>query len=202
MPARALTKSFFTTASALLATSLVLQPTNAQAPPAPRPPAVESKAPDSLAREVHHQLLVLPFYSVFDYLRFSIDGRKVTLSGQVIRQTLKEHAETSIKSIEGVGLVINNIEILPASTSDDELRRNVYRSIFEDTVLEKYAIQAVPPIHIVVKNGSVMLEGSVYSDEDKALAEKRTRTVVNMSGVRNDLIVRKKDGPADSPANW
>lgn len=174
---------------------LTIAPAEAQTTPASKPSKIEDRVPDNLSRAIHHQLLTLPFYSVFDNLTFSIEGRKVTLSGQVIRQTLKEHAETSIKSIEGVGVVVNNIEVLPASASDDELRRDVYRAIFEDTVLARYAIQAVPPIHIIVKNGAVMLEGTIDSDEDKTLTGKQAGKVPNVSAVHNDLVVKKKDAP-------
>jgi hyperosmotically inducible periplasmic protein len=180
-------------AAMLLTVSLV----NAQTAQPSKAPKVVDKAPDNLSRAIRHQLLFLPFYSVFDNLTFSVEGRKVTLNGQVIRQTLKEHAETSVKSLEGVGIVVNNIEVLPQSASDDELRRDIYRAIFEDASLARYAIQAVPPIHIIVKNGSVVLVGTVDSDTDKALAGKKVGTVPNVSAVHNDLAVRIRDSPAN-----
>lgn len=177
--------------SAAFALSLFALPAVAQTSPGTKAPKVEEKAPENLSRSIHHQLLVLPFYSVFDNITFSLDGRKVTLRGQVIRQTLRGHAENSVKSIEGVEVVVNTIEVLPASASDDELRRNIYRAIFEDASLARYAIPAVPPIHIIVKNGTVALEGTADTDADKVLAGRRAGTVVEVPLVRNNLIVRK-----------
>jgi hyperosmotically inducible periplasmic protein len=191
-----LSKSTFTilatsALSAAFALSLFALPAVAQTSPGTKAPKVEEKAPENLSRSIHHQLLVLPFYSVFDNITFSLDGRKVTLRGQVIRQTLRGHAENSVKSIEGVEVVVNTIEVLPASASDDELRRNIYRAIFEDASLARYAIPAVPPIHIIVKNGTVALEGTADTDADKVLAGRRAGTVVEVPLVRNNLIVRK-----------
>ncbi len=154
-------------------------------------PAVvlEEKPADALARAVRHQILVLPFYSVFDTVSFAMDGDKVVLTGQVVRPSLKASAEAAVKSLEGIRSVENRIEILPVSASDDELRRAVYRAIFEDKTLQRYAIQAVPPIHIIVKNGSVTLTGSVDSASDKALATTRASLAPNAGNVANNLVV-------------
>jgi len=145
---------------------------------------------------VHHQILMLPYYSVFDNVVFTIDGSKVTLSGQVVRPTLKEHAEAVVKSIDGVVIVVDTIEVLPKSTVDDQLRRGVYRAIFEDDVLKQYAVQAVPPIHIIVKNGAVALEGTVTNEADKGLAEKKARTVPGVQNVTNHLVVHDQETTA------
>jgi hyperosmotically inducible protein len=151
--------------------------------------APEEKPADALARAVHHQILVLPFYSVFDTVSFVMDGDKVVLTGQVMRPSLKASAEGMVKSLEGIRSVENRIEVLPASASDDELRRAVYRAIFEDKTLERYAIQAVPPIHIIVKNGSVTLTGSVDSLSDKTLATTRASQAPNVGNISNNLAV-------------
>jgi osmotically-inducible protein OsmY len=163
------------------------------APGGAGPNHAEAKTPDALTRAIRHRLSVLPYYSVFDHLDFGLSGRTVTLSGQVVRPTLKKHAENSIKSVEGVAMVVNNIEVLPLSDSDDDLRREIYRAIYEDTELEKYAAQDLPPIHIIVKNGTVALEGLVDSDEDRSLAGKRTASVVPATGLHNNLGVRSRD---------
>jgi hyperosmotically inducible periplasmic protein len=84
--------------------------------------------------------------------------------------------------------------VLPQSTSDDELRRAIYRAIFEDSVLQKYAVQALPSIHIIVKNGNVTLEGSVDSAEDKIRAASRVSGVANVAGLKDNLTVRSKQG--------
>jgi hyperosmotically inducible protein len=187
----------FANAGLALASFLIVTPLSAQTAPGPKTVKVEEKTPDNLPRTIHHQLVTLPFYSVFDNLSFSISGRKVTLSGQVVRKTLKDHAEASVKSLEGVGLVVNNIEVLPVSAVDDELRRNLYRAIFEDAVLERYAIPALPSIHIIVKNRAVTLEGTIESDTDKHLAGKQASGVPNILGVQNNLVVRLKDAPGN-----
>lgn len=142
-----------------------------------------------LIKEVRHQLLLLPYYSVFDNLGFRIDGDTVMLEGQVVRPTLKSDAEAAVKSIEGVGAVVNNIEVLPVSPIDDQLRRAVYRAIYGDTVLSRYAYSAVPSIHIIVKNGNVTLEGVVDNESDKNLAGLRSNQVPNVFSVKNNLTV-------------
>ena len=159
-----------------------------------RPISAEVKDSSPLAREVHHQLLALPFYSVFDNIGFSLEGSKVTLFGQVLRWSLKKNAEAEIESIEGIDVVVNRIEVLPASASDDELRRSIYRSIFEDSTLSRYAVEAVPSIHIIVRNGDVALEGTVSSAADKNLATARTNGLANVRSVKNNLIVQAKGG--------
>jgi hyperosmotically inducible protein len=151
----------------------------------------------NLSREIHHQILVLPFYSVFDSINFTLEGRKVTLTGQVLRRSLKENAEGAMRSIEGVDTVINQIEVLPASPADDDLRRAVYRALYEDSTLERYAVQNVPPLHIIVKNGSVALAGSVESLSDKNLAGARARAVPKVTAVRNDLAVHAKESASE-----
>jgi hyperosmotically inducible protein len=151
----------------------------------------------SLSREIHHQILVLPFYSVFDSINFTLEGRKVTLTGQVLRRSLKENAEGAMRSIEGVDTVANQIEVLPASPADDDLRRAVYRAVYEDSTLERYGVQNVPPVHIIVKNGSVALEGSVESLSDKNLAGARAGAVPKVTGVKNDLVVHAKESASE-----
>jgi hyperosmotically inducible periplasmic protein len=154
------------------------------------------KVDDTLSHAVHHQLQLLPYYSVFDYLSYTIDGSKVTLSGQVVRPTLKEHAQAAVESIEGVLSVVNNIEVLPKSPPDDELRRDVYRAIFEDPALKQYAVEPLPSIHIIVKNGVVTLEGTANSKADKDLADSKARGVQGVQTLANHLLVRDKQTAA------
>jgi hyperosmotically inducible protein len=149
----------------------------------------EPIARQTLLREVRHQMLLLPFYSVFDNLMYRVDGNTVILEGQVVRPTLKSDAQSAVKSIEGVSSVVNNIEVLPLSPMDDQIRRAVYRAVYGDTVLSKYAYSAVASIHLIVKNGNVTLEGVVDSDADKNLANIRANGVPNIFSVKNDLTV-------------
>lgn len=149
----------------------------------------EEKYRARLEKEVRHQLVMLPWYSVFDNLAFRVNGDKVTLIGQVTRPTLKSDAEGVVKNIEGVAAVKNEIEVLPLSPMDDQLRRAVFRAIYGEVGLNRYAIQAIPSIHIIVKNGNVTLEGIVDSEMDKNLANLRANQVPNVFSVKNNLVV-------------
>lgn len=147
-----------------------------------------------LTKEVRHQLVMLPHYSVFDNLQYRVDGNKVTLVGQVTKPTLKSDAEAAVKSIEGVTSVDNQLEVLPLSPMDGRLRRAEYRAIYSFPTLEMYSMQAVPPIHIIVKNGNVTLEGSVATQADKDAAGIRANTVSGVFSVTNNLVP-DKTGP-------
>jgi len=155
-------------------------------------PKVQDKLADTLLKSVHHQIQVLPFYSVFDNIEFRVEGNKVTLTGQVLRTTLKTHAESTVRTLEGVAVVVNQIEVLPASASDDELRRAIYRVLFEDDALKRYAVETVPSIHIIVKDGNVILEGAVQSDSDRKLASALSGKVPNSKSLQNHLMVRAR----------
>lgn len=153
----------------------------------------DKKMQDNLTREVRHNLLLLPYYSVFDSLMFKVDGDKVTLMGQVVRPTLKSDAEAAVKNIEGVSSIDNQIEVLPVSPMDDQLRRAVYRALYGDSALSRYGMSALPSIHIIVKNGHVTLEGVVDSEGDKNLANIRAQSVPNVFSVTNNLTVGSTD---------
>ena len=145
-----------------------------------------------LEKEVRHVLVMLPYYSVFDNLAFRVEGDKVTLLGQVTRPTLKSDAQAVVKRIEGVETVVNNIEVLPVSPNDDRIRLATYRAIYSTQGLDRYALQAVPPIHIIVKGGHVTLEGVVANETDKNLAYLKANGVSGVFSVTNHLQVEKK----------
>jgi hyperosmotically inducible periplasmic protein len=142
-----------------------------------------------LTKEVRHELVMLPFYSVFDNLQYKVDGAKVTLIGQVFRPNMKSDAESAVKHIEGVEAVDNQIKVLPTSPFDDQIRRAEFRVIYSSEPLQMYAVRSVPPIHIIVDNGHVTLEGSVATEADKDLAGLRANTVPNVFSVTNNLRV-------------
>ena len=156
--------------------------------------ALSQKGVDRIVREVHHELVMLPFYGVFDNLSYSVtpDGT-VTLLGQVARPVLKSDAENVVKKIEGVEKVVNNIEVLPTSPNDDRIRRAVYRAIFGNDVLSQYQMRAVPPIHIIVNNGNVTLEGVVARQMDKQVAGMQANGVSGVFSVTNNLRVEDDD---------
>ena len=143
-----------------------------------------------LIKEVRHELLLLPFYGVFDNLAYRVDkDGTVTLLGQVSRPTLKSDAESAVKRIEGVEQVVNQIEVLPTSPNDDHIRRDTYRSIYGQEVLSQYALRAVPPIHIIVNNGHVTLEGAVANQMDKTIAGTQANSISGVFSVTNNLVV-------------
>jgi len=142
-----------------------------------------------LQKEVRHELVTLPMYNVFDNLAYKVEGGTVTLLGQVTRPTLKSDAERAVKGIEGVERVDNRIEVLPLSPNDDQLRRAVYRGIYGTEGRDRYAMRAVPTIHIIVKNGHVSLEGAVATEGDKNLANIKASGVSGVFSVTNNLQV-------------
>ena len=149
----------------------------------------EEQYRERLVKQVRHELVMLPWYSVFDNLAFRIDRDKVTLLGQVTRPVLKSDAEAVVKRIEGVASVKNEIEVLPLSPMDDQLRRAVFRAIYGGPGMQRYGIQPIPAIHIIVKNGNVTLEGVVDSEMDRNIANLRANQVPNVFSVKNNLVV-------------
>jgi len=174
-------RTFLAAAAAMLLATLSV---SAQNPPSDR-------SVERIKKEVRHELLMLPYLSVFDYLAYKVDGNNVTLIGQVTRPTLKSDAENVVKKIEGVEKVDNQIEVLPPSPMDDQLRRRLYRAIYGYPNLQKYAMGVQQPIRIIVKGGNVTLEGVVDSEADKNVAGIRAKSVSGVFGVTNNLQVVK-----------
>jgi hyperosmotically inducible protein len=148
-----------------------------------------AKSQERITKEVRHEILMLPYFGVFDNIAYKVDGFTVTLLGQVVRPSLKSDAENSVKHIEGVDKVDNQIEVLPPSPMDDGLRRRLYRAIYGYPALEKYALGVQKPIRIIVKNGHVTLEGVVDNDSDKNIAGLRANGVSGTFSVTNNLQV-------------
>jgi hyperosmotically inducible periplasmic protein len=147
---------------------------------------------NSMVQKVRHELLMLPYYGVFDDIAFKMDGSTVTLLGAVTRPTLKSDAEGVVKRVAGVEQVVNQIEVLPLSSMDDSVRRAEYRAIYGDPVLStKYGYSALPSIHIIVKNGTVTLHGVVANQADKDLVYLRANAVQNVFAVKNELQVEQ-----------
>jgi hyperosmotically inducible protein len=157
-------------------------------------PALPSSTPNhgDLQKEVRHELVMLPYYSIFDNLGYRVDGDVVTLFGQVTRPVLKSDAENVVKRIEGVARVDSRIEVLPLSPMDDRIRIATARAIYGYPSMQRYAMGAVPPIHIIVKNGNVTLEGVVANEGDKNIANIRANGVPGVFSVKNDLQVERR----------
>jgi hyperosmotically inducible periplasmic protein len=151
----------------------------------------DNKAPQkkesSIQREVRHELATLSRYTVFDNIRYRVDGAQVTLMGQVTQPVLKDDAESAVKGIEGVTGVNDQIEVLPLSPLDDQTRRAVFRAIYDNEELNRY--QLAPSIHIIVKNGDVTLEGAVLNEMDKDIANIQANQVPGVFHVTNNLQI-------------
>ena len=145
----------------------------------------------TIANQVRHELLMLPWYGVFDYLQYQVNGTEVTLSGQVvsIHSTTREDAGNFVRRIPGVTKVVNNIEVLPPSPFDDQIRRAEYRTIFSHADLGRYTLGAIPQVHILVKNGHVSLEGMVMNQMDKNIAGIVANSVPGVFSVENHLQI-------------
>lgn len=144
-----------------------------------------------IEREVRHQLVMLPYLDVFDNLTYKVDGYNVTLGGQVTRASLKSDAGATVKHIEGVEKVDNQIEVLPLSSADNRIRIRLFRSIYGYAPLQRYALPVIKPIRIIVKNGHVTLEGVVDSEADKNMVTLRAKSVPGTFSVTNNLTVAK-----------
>jgi osmotically-inducible protein OsmY len=168
---------------AILATPLTLF-ARAQRP-------IPARAEERIAREVRHEILMLPYYNVFDNISYKVEGYNVTLMGAVTRPVLKSDAGNVVKRIEGVERVDNKIEVLPTSSMDDQLRLRLFRAIYGYPALQRYDLSVQKPIRIIVKNGNVTLEGVVDNEADKNLVNIRANSVPGIFSVKNNLRVVK-----------
>jgi len=166
-----------------------------------------------ITRRVRRSLERMPYYGVFDFLMFSVDGSTVTLLGYAYRGTLKSDAENAVRRVDGVKEVANKIEILPTAQNDERIRWATFYNIYTDDFLSRYApggamsarydalqfarfpgMQPLGnyPIHIVVKGGRTTLYGVVDNEGDKTIAAVRAREIPQVFGVENELVVEKE----------
>jgi len=154
-------------------------------------PGPENEA--QIAKQVRHNLLMLPYYSIFTDLAFRLDGSVVTLLGACPPEPpwdIKSDAERAVKKVPGVTKVINNIKELPLSPMDWDIRRAVARAIYgQESIGMRYGYQALPSIHIIVENGHVTLEGVVDNQFDDTLIRTRANSVPNVFSVTDHLRV-------------
>lgn len=172
----------------LLLTILALLSLGAQDAQRDQPSA---KSEERITKAVRHELLMLPYFGVFDYIAYKVEGYNVILLGQVVKPVTKSDAENAVKHIEGVEKVDDQIEVLPPSPLDEGLRRQLFRAIYGYPALERYALGTQKPIRIIVKNGRVTLEGVVDTSADRNIAEVRANSVSNVFSVTNNLQVAK-----------
>lgn len=142
-----------------------------------------------VAKEVRHELVMLPYYSIFDDLEFVVNGDAVTLLGSVTNPTLKSDAENAVKHVEGVNKVNNQIKVLPPSPVDDRIRVEVARAISRQGGLYRYFMGAVGSIHVIVENGHVTLKGFVDNQADDTQAKLAANQVPGVFSVTDDLQI-------------
>jgi hyperosmotically inducible protein len=148
---------------------------------------------NKLATEVRHELLMLPYYSLFDDLEYSVQGRTVTLSGSVTSEhsQTKQDAERVVQKIEGVEKVVNNIQVDPPAAFDQQIREQVYRKLNNTGGLSRYFWAAAPSVHIIVRNSNVTLKGYVSNEGDKNRAGIAVKEIPDVFEVKNELQVIK-----------
>ncbi len=155
--------------------------------------AAADTAPQTVRpNEVRKALVMLPFLSVFDNLNYTVAGDTVVLEGQVTRPSLKSDAANTVRHLKGVKNVVNNIEVLPLSNFDDQIRREAYRRIYGAGPLNRYALNPVAPIRIIVNRGHLTLEGVVANRFDYNLANAQARQVRNAFTVTNNLVIERE----------
>lgn len=153
--------------------------------------SMPATAAERMQDKVRHELVMLPYFSVFDNLAYKVDGNEVTLLGEVTQPWLKSDAERAVKRVEGVARVNNQIEVLPVSPFDDQIRRRLFVAIYGYGPLQRYSLGTYKPIRIIVKNGHVDLEGVVDNAGDKTLAGIRANGVSDIFSVTNNLQVAR-----------
>lgn len=171
-------------ATAVLALMVAVMPVAAN-------PADKAENFDKTVKKIRKELVTLPFYSVFDNLAFRYEDGTVTLYGQVARPSLRKSAERVVEKVAGVEDVVNKIEVLPLSNFDDRIRLATYRAIYRQPGLDRLSFQANPPIHIIVKNGNVILEGVVNSKSDATRAFIAANGVSGVFSVTNNLRIER-----------
>lgn len=144
-----------------------------------------------IERKVYSEILKLPFYGIFDIIRFQVDNGTVTLSGKVINAINRKSAEKRIIRLAGVNNVVNNIEVLPLSRFDNSIRRRTLRTITSRGNLFRYFLGSNSAIKIIVDRGHVSLEGFVRTKGDSRLANLLANSVSGTFSVNNNLVVTK-----------
>lgn len=149
------------------------------------------KREKSLQEQVRKELVTLPYTGVFDNLAYKVEGSTVNLYGQVVRPSSRKDAERRVAKLDGVTNVVNNIEVLPLSPFDDQIRRQALRQISNQGSLYRYFLGANPSLRIIVKNGNITLEGVVANRGDSRLAYIAASSVPNSFSVTNNLVVER-----------
>jgi hypothetical protein len=153
--------------------------------------SAQNVAPASLeiAKQVEKSIRKLPRYEVFDHIDYSVNGSTVTLTGKVINAINKSDAEGYVKRIPGVTSVINNIELLPVGSFDNDIRRDLYASISNFGGLSRYLWPVNPDVRLIVQRGHITLEGNVMNQADYNMMNIAARSVPGAFTVTNNLKI-------------
>ena len=145
---------------------------------------------EAIAEQLRHEVVMYPRYTIWDDINFRVVNGQVELMGAVSQPYKKGDIERLVRGVPGVTSLTDEIRVLPLSPQDDRLRIQVARAIFRDPALTRYAIQAVPPIHIIVDNGHVTLSGVVSTEMEKEIAGIRASAAgLSFGSVTNNLQV-------------
>ena len=144
-------------------------------------------------RDVQQQVLRYPHFTVFDSIHANVDDGVVRLTGKVTMPYKRDDIAKRVARVAGVANVVNDIEVLPVSQFDDELRVRIARAIYGNSNFWRYGSMVNPPIHIVVERGRVTLEGVVNSEVDRMLARSIASSFQAFS-VTNNLDVERRRG--------
>ena len=145
---------------------------------------------NDIAAKAAREVRMYSRYTLWDNITLNVREGNLEIGGQVSQPFKKKDLERIMQQVPGVTSVTNSLEVLPTSFNDDDLRIRVARAIYRDPALSRYAIQAVPPIHIIVRNGQVTLEGVVNNDLEKQVAFHRASSAgLSFGQVQNNLRV-------------
>jgi hyperosmotically inducible protein len=151
----------------------------------------DAQLADLVAEAVQH----CAHFTIFDDVSISVINHQVTIGGRVTLRSKRDEIAALISKIDGVRSVTNAITVLPASSTDDDLRQRIARAIYSHPSFRRYASMGCPPIHIVVENGRVTLTGQVADETERVLAF----SLAHVSGVLDARNQLRLDGRGNPP---
>ena len=152
----------------------------------------EDVTPRQIVEQARKDILTYPWFTIFDWITLDVQGERLIVNGQVTQPYKKQDIGNFLAHVKGVGELDNNLEVLPVSEYDDSLRLAIARAIYNDPYFIHYRDQALPPIHIIVKNGNVTLEGVVANPLDRAKAEADARLAATFFNFTDNLRIESK----------
>ena len=140
----------------------------------------------AIFRDVSRQVLRYPQFTIFDSVHAQVHEGVVTLSGRVTMPYKSKDIARRVAGVEGVDDVRNEVAVLPVSQFDDDLRFQIARAIYGNSNFWRYGAMVNPPVHIIVENGHVTLDGVVNNNIDRVLARSIASSFTAFS-LTNDL---------------